>query len=181
MKLVVGLGNPGEKYARTRHNVGFLVIEEILKKYAASPHVSKKLQSILYFLDKKRILVKPQTFMNASGRAVNRVANFYKVKPNDLLVVHDDVDLEFGDIKHQFGRGAAGHKGVESVIEALGSDQFGRVRIGIGRPTTAMDLPAGEVGIEEWVLLKFSEDQHEVQNLLERTAEVVINWLQSVE
>ena len=106
MKIVVGLGNPGERYAKTRHNIGFLVIEEILKKYAASPHVSKKLQSILYFLDKKRILVKPQTFMNASGRAVNRVVNFYKVKPAGLLVVHDDVDLEFGEIKHQFGKGA---------------------------------------------------------------------------
>jgi len=170
MKVVVGLGNPGEKYAKTRHNVGFLVIEEILKKYAASPHVSKKLQSILYFLDKKRILVKPQTFMNASGKAVNRVVNFYKVMPDGLLVVHDDVDLEFGDIKHQFGRGAAGHKGVDSVIEALGSDQFGRVRVGIGRPTTAVE-------IEEWVLQNFSEDPGEVQNLIDRAAEVVINWL----
>jgi len=170
MKIVVGLGNPGEKYAKTRHNVGFLVIEEILKSYAAGPHISKKLQAILYFLDKKRILIKPQTFMNASGRAVNRVVNFYKVKPSGLLVVHDDVDLEFGDIKHQFGKGSAGHKGVESVIESLGSDQFARVRVGIGRPDTPIE-------VEDFVLQNFSEDKKEVQGLIERAAEVVINWL----
>lgn len=168
--MVVGLGNPGEKYAKNRHNVGFMVIDEILKNYVAGPHVSKKLQSILYVLDSGRLLVKPQTFMNGSGRAVNRVVNFYKAKPQGLLVVHDDVDLEFGEIKHQFGRGAAGHKGVESVIEALGSDQFNRVRIGVGRPD-------GPIEIEEWVLQPFSESPDEVKKLVGRASEVVINWL----
>ena len=170
MKVVVGLGNPGQKYTKNRHNVGFMVIDEILKLYAASPHVSEKLQAILYFLDKKRVLVKPQTFMNLSGRSVNRTVNFYKVKPESLLVVHDDVDLEFGEIKHQFGRGAAGHRGVESAIGALGSDQFGRIRVGVGRP----DRP---VEIEDWVLQNFSEKPDEVARLIERASEVVINWL----
>ncbi|OGY22106.1 MAG: aminoacyl-tRNA hydrolase [Candidatus Woykebacteria bacterium GWB1_45_5] len=170
MKVAVGLGNPGQTYAKNRHNVGFFVIDEILKQYVAGPQVSKKLQSILYFLDKKRILVKPQTFMNASGKAVNRAVNYYKVKPEGLLVVHDDVDLEFGEIKHQFGRGSAGHKGVESVIDALGSDQFNRVRVGIGRPNIPIET-------EDWVLQNFSEDSHKVQELIERASEVVINWL----
>ncbi|HEX7455922.1 MAG TPA: aminoacyl-tRNA hydrolase [Candidatus Nanoarchaeia archaeon] len=170
MKVVVGLGNPGEKYTRNRHNVGFMVADEILKQYAVSPHVSKRLQSILYFLDKKRILVKPQAFMNLSGRAVNRVVNFYKVKPHDLLVVHDDVDLEFGEIKHQFARGAAGHRGVGSIIEALGSEKFGRVRIGIGRPSTQID-------IDKWVLQDFSENPGDIAKLIERASEVVVNWL----
>jgi len=170
MKVVVGLGNPGQTYAKSRHNIGFMVIDQILKTYVASPHASKKLQAIIYFLDKNRLLVKPQTFMNASGKAVNRVVNFYKVKPAGLLVVHDDVDLEFGEIKHQFGRGSAGHKGVESVIESLGSDQFNRVRIGIGRP------PAG-VEVEDFVLQNFSENPQEVQNLVDRASEVAVNWL----
>ncbi|MDP2720524.1 MAG: aminoacyl-tRNA hydrolase [bacterium] len=170
MKIVVGLGNPGEKYAGTRHNMGFAVVDEILKNYVAGPQINKKFEAILYFLDKGRILVKPQTFMNISGKAVNRIVNFYKVKPEGLLAVHDDVDLEFGEVKHVFGRGSAGHRGVESVIEALGSDQFGRVRIGIGRP-------AGLVEIETFVLQKFSEDPQEVQKLVERASEVVINWL----
>ncbi len=170
MKLVVGLGNPGQKYVHNRHNVGFMVIDKILGQYSASSRASKKLQSILYFLDKKRVLVKPQTLMNLSGRAVNRVVNFYKVKPEDLLVVHDDVDLDFGEVKHQFCRGAAGHRGVASIIEALGSEKFGRVRIGIGRPSTQMD-------IDKWVLQNFSEDPREVAKLIERASEVAVNWL----
>ena len=170
MKIVVGLGNPGEKYAFTRHNAGFMVIDEILKNYVAGPQFNKKFDSIIYKMDKDRLLVKPQTFMNGSGRAVNRVVNFYKVKPEGLLIVHDDVDLEIGDIKHQFGRGAAGHKGVESVIAALGAEKFNRVRVGIGRPSTP-------INIEDWVLQNFSEDRQEVQKLIERASEVVINWL----
>lgn len=170
MKVVVGLGNPGQKYVNNRHNVGFMVVDKILGQYSASPKASKKLQSIIYFLDKNRVLVKPQTSMNLSGRAVNRVVNFYKVKPEGLLVVHDDVDLEFGEVKHQFARGAAGHRGVESIIEALGSEKFGRVRIGVGRPSAQMD-------IDKWVLQNFSENTGDVQKLIERAGEVVINWL----
>lgn len=174
MKIVVGLGNPGQTYAQTRHNIGFLVIDEILKTYHASPTYNKKFEAIIYSLDKERLLVKPQTFMNASGKSVNRIVNFYKVKQENLLVVHDDVDLDFGDVRHQFGRGSAGHKGVASIIEAVGSDQFGRVRIGIGRP----DLPAGgQIDIEKWVLQNFSENQEEVHKLIDRSSEVVINWL----
>jgi PTH1 family peptidyl-tRNA hydrolase len=171
MKIAIGLGNPGEKYAFTRHNIGFMVIDELLSTYAASSQFNKKFDSILYTLDKERLLVKPQTFMNVSGKAVNRVANFYKLRPEELLVVHDDVDLEFGEIKHQFGRSSAGHKGVESIIEALGSDEFSRVRIGIGRPT----VPTME--IEDWVLQRFSEDKSEIQKVIKRAVEVVENWL----
>ena len=172
MKLVVGLGNPGEKYAGTRHNVGFMVIDEIITTYVASPKYNKKFEAITYTLDRNRIIAKPQTFMNASGKSVNRLVNFYKIKPEGLLVVHDDVDLDFGQIKHQFARGAAGHKGVQSIIEALGSDGFHRVRIGIGRP----DLPA-DLDTDKWVLQKFSEDHDEVQGLIKKAAEVTVNWL----
>ena len=170
MKLVVGLGNPGEKYPLTRHNAGFMVIDEIVRHYVAGPHFNKKFEAIVYNLDQDNILIKPQTFMNLSGKAVNRLVNFYKIKPQDLLVVHDDIDLDFGEIKDQFGRGSAGHNGVESVIKALGSDQFERVRVGIGRPTAG-------VGVEDYVLQKFSEDENDVHKLIERAAEVVVNWL----
>jgi PTH1 family peptidyl-tRNA hydrolase len=170
MKVVVGLGNPGEKYAGTRHNVGFRVIDEILKTYVAGPQYNKKFESIIYSLDKNRILVKPQTFMNVSGKAVNRVVNFYKVKPGDLLIVHDDVDLAFGEIKHQFERGAAGHKGVESIVESLGSNKFNRVRVGVGRPQPHQET-------EKWVLQKFSEDQKDVDSLVKKAGEVTANWL----
>ncbi len=88
------------------------------------------------------------------------------------MVVHDDVDLDFGEVKHQFARGAAGHRGVESIIEALGSEEFSRVRIGVGRPSTQMD-------IDKWVLQNFSENNDDVQKLIERAGEVVINWLKS--
>ncbi len=174
MKVVVGLGNPGQKYVHNRHNVGFAVIDEILGTYEASPAVSKKLQAITYSLDKGRLLMKPQTLMNLSGQAINRVVNFYKVKPKGLLVVHDDIDLEFGEVKHVFGRGSAGHKGVESVIEALGSDQFARVRVGVGRPNPP---GSGQIEVDKWVLQDFSENQEEVRKLIQRASEVVINWL----
>jgi len=170
MKIVVGLGNPGEKYAGTRHNIGFSVIDAILKIYQAGPSYNKKFEALVYSLDKDRLLVKPQTFMNVSGKSVNRAVNFYKVIPEDLLVVHDDVDLEFGDVRHQFGKSSAGHNGVQSIIDAVGSEKFGRVRIGIGRPETNQQ-------IEKWVLQKFEKNSKEVDKLVDRVSEVVINWL----
>ena len=174
MKVVVSLGNPGVKYAKTRHNIGFAVIDEILKTYHGSPQFNKKFEAIIYSMDKDRLLVKPQTFMNVSGKSVNRIVNFYKVKPENLLVVHDDVDLEFGDIRHQFGKSSAGHNGVQSIIDAVGSEKFGRVRIGIGRPQS----PAGgKIEIDKWVLQNFSENKGDVAKLIERASEVVINWL----
>jgi len=170
MKIVVGLGNPGEKYAHMRHNVGFMVVDEILKDYVAGPKYNKKFEAIIYSLDKDRLLAKPQTFMNISGKTVNRVVNFFKIKPEDLLIVHDDVDLEFGEIKHQFGRGAAGHKGVQSIVDSLGSDQFNRVRIGIGRPKDSTE-------VEKWVLQGFSEDKKKVDELIKKATEITVNWL----
>ena len=170
MRIVVGLGNPGEKYANTRHNAGFMVIDEILKDYVAGPKYNKKFEAIIYSLDKNRLLIKPQTFMNISGKTVNRVVNFYKIKPEDLLIVHDDVDLEFSEIKHQFGRGVAGHKGVQSIVDSLGSDQFNRVRIGIGRPKDSTE-------VEKWVLQGFSEEKSKVEELIKKATEITVNWL----
>lgn len=177
MKLVVGLGNPGERYAQTRHNVGFLVLDEIIKKYVASPQVNKKLGAILYSLDKERLLLKPQTFMNRSGGPVANIVRFYKIATENLLVVHDDVDLSFGEIKHQFARGSAGHRGVDSIIDSLGTEKFSRVRVGVGRPDLAV---AGEMETDAWVLQKFSkEEEKKLREIVSRSVELVVNWLGS--
>ncbi len=173
MKLVVGLGNPGERYAQTRHNIGFMVLDEIIKKYVASPHVNKKLGAILYSLDKERTLLKPTTFMNSSGGPVANIVRFYKIKPADLCVVHDDVDLDFGQIKLQFGKSSAGHRGVQSIMDKLGTDEFTRVRVGVGRPPERMDTDA-------YVLQKFSsEEKKELDEITNNATEKVVEWLNS--
>jgi PTH1 family peptidyl-tRNA hydrolase len=137
MFLIVGLGNPGKKYSLSRHNVGFMVIDEIAKRHEID--VKKRGFNSLYcesIIDQKKIiLLKPQTFMNASGRAVYAAVNFYKISTSDVLVVHDEIDLPTGAMQVKFGGGSAGHKGIDSVIGHLGGSDFIRIRIGVGRPT----------------------------------------------
>lgn len=174
MKIVVGLGNPGERYAKTRHNVGFMVLDWLIKKYVATPQSNKKLGAILYSLDKERILLKPQTFMNSSGGPIANIVRFYKIKPEGLLIAHDDVDLPFGEVRQQFARGSAGHRGVQSIIDSLGTEGFNRVRIGVGRPRS----PDGEMmETDAYVLQKFSEGEGEVFSLVQKAADMVSSWL----
>lgn len=135
MKLIIGLGNPGDKYTKVRHNLGFLVLDEYAKMYVKSEIAwegNTKLKSQILKLDQTLWLVKPQTFMNNSGMAVSELVNYYKVVPEDIIIVHDELDLPLGKIKVRIGGAAAGHHGVESVIDKLGTDQFIRVRLGIG-------------------------------------------------
>ncbi|HUQ84705.1 MAG TPA: aminoacyl-tRNA hydrolase [Candidatus Limnocylindrales bacterium] len=144
MKLIVGLGNPGEQYESTRHNLGFTVIEHFLKDITSAKKAvwsaNSKLKSDIVVLDwegkkgaaEKIILAKPQTFMNNSGMAVNLILKFYKIKPEDLWVVYDELDLPVGSLKIRFGGAAAGHHGVESIMEKLATDKFWRFRMGIG-------------------------------------------------
>ena len=139
MKLIVGLGNPGEKYENTRHNLGFQAVEHFLKDTQSAKgavwSTNKKLKSdivALEFKSEKVVLAKPQTFMNNSGMAVSLLLNYYKVKPKDLWVVYDELDLPVGSMKIRFGGAAAGHHGVESVMECIATDKFWRFRLGIG-------------------------------------------------
>lgn len=140
MKIIVGLGNPEEKYEGTRHNLGFEVVEELARKLDLKDwNLEKKFNAQILKSDYTLnpisltlVLVKPQTYMNKSGEAVTKIANFFKVVPEDVIVIHDDLDLLLGKMKVRVGGGAGGHHGVESVIEKLGSDQFVRVRLGIG-------------------------------------------------
>lgn len=129
MKLVVGLGNPGEKYSKVRHNLGFMVLD----KLASSWEYKEKFKSEISGSNANNYtLVKPQTYMNNSGMAVVKLVEYFKVDPSELIVIHDELDLPFGKIKVRLGGAAAGHHGVESIMNALGTDKFIRVRLGIG-------------------------------------------------
>lgn len=142
MKLIVGLGNPGEKYVGVRHNLGFEVVEELVKKIEVEDgkwKFEKKFKSeILKWIpdqvgdDKTVILAKPQTYMNNSGLAVKLISSYYHLASSDIIVIHDDLDLLLGKIKVRTGGAAAGHHGVESIIKALGRDTFTRIKLGIG-------------------------------------------------
>lgn len=156
MKLVLGLGNPGRQYQRTRHNVGFLVVDRVASEHRV-PVSRKKYRSLIGELQaggEKVLLVKPQTFMNRSGDAVRELFRYLEVKTQDLVVIHDDLDLPFGRIRIRSRGGGGGHRGVLSVLEALGEENFFRVRVGIGRP------PAG-VDPTEYVLRSFSTAEAE--------------------
>ncbi len=134
MKVIVGLGNPGDKYSRNRHNVGFMVLdklaEQILKSQILKFSNNKKFSAEI-FQTKEYILVKPQTFMNESGVAVSKICQFYKIELKDLYIVHDDLDIALGNYKIQHGKGPQVHNGLLSVEEKLGSDQFFNVRVGV--------------------------------------------------
>lgn len=137
MKLVVGLGNPGPQYAATRHNVGFLVVEELARRLGARglkrAHQAELAEATT---DTTRVLLaKPQTLMNLSGQSVSAMLRYYKLPLDNLLVVYDDLDLAFGRIRLRPGGSAGGHNGVRSLIASLGTQEFARLRVGIGRPT----------------------------------------------
>lgn len=147
MKLIVGLGNPGVKYEKARHNVGFMVVGRLYQRSKIKDQkLDQKLKAEIVIIDNDVIVVKPQTYMNLSGEAVVLVKNYYKIPVSDIWVIHDDVDLEVGRIKIQIGGGSAGHNGLNSIIEKLGTEDFVRFRVGIGRPENP------NVPIEDFVL-----------------------------
>jgi len=146
MKVIVGLGNPGEKYEKTRHNLGFMTLDHFLKDFSSVQNTiwsdDKKLKSEVALIDwqpkagrlERVILAKPKTYMNNSGMAVRLLMDYYKISPEDLWVVYDDLDLPVGSMKIRMGGAAAGHHGVESIMATLNTDKFWRFRMGIGLP-----------------------------------------------
>jgi PTH1 family peptidyl-tRNA hydrolase len=172
MILIVGLGNPGKKYQKTRHNVGFGAVEEIAANFQflkLNAQISKG-----EIAGKKVILAKPQTFMNLSGKAVKDLINFYKITLPGLVVLNDDIDLPLGKIRISFDRGSAGHKGVESIISELGTKNFIRFRIGICPKTGKPKNPEG------FVLQKFTKNEEKiVQEVIEKTCEAIEYFLES--
>lgn len=166
MKLVVGLGNPGDKYAGTRHNLGFDVVDALGKRVKGQGESWKyeekfKSEVLNFTLNASRFtLVKPQTYMNKSGMAVKLFTTYYKLPTTNIIVVYDELDLPLGKIKIRLGGAAAGHHGVESIIESLGTDKFNRVRLGIGNLRTQSGERKGQtVSAEKFVLSAFMHSE----------------------
>ena len=157
MKLLVGLGNPGREYVNTRHNIGFLCLDELARRHGATFDTVRMRALTATFsvaepVAEKIVLVKPQTFMNASGEATAALASWHKITPGDIIVVTDDLDLPFGRLRLRLKGSAGGHNGLRSIIERLGTEEFARLRIGIGRP------PGHKAG-RDYVLDRFSTEE----------------------
>ncbi len=170
MFLVVGLGNPGEEYAGNRHNLGFMVVDEIGRRLGVHFRATKMDALVADHVgaDGRFLLAKPQTFMNLSGRSVKMITAYFKIPLDRIIVVHDDLDLVFGEIRLKDTGGSAGHNGLQSVIDSLGEPAFKRLRIGIGRPPGQMD-PA------KFVLQNFSTaERAELDFMISDAADIVI-------
>jgi PTH1 family peptidyl-tRNA hydrolase len=167
--LIIGLGNPGEEYRRNRHNVGFMALDRLAESLNVkfSRLESKALVTKADYEARRLILAKPRTFMNLSGQAVGALLRYYKVPLDNLLVVYDDVDLPLGALRIRPAGGSAGQKGVASIIERLGSQDFPRLRIGIGRPPGRMEAA-------DYVLKDFSPSELEIVNIaLDKAVEAI--------
>jgi len=166
--LVVGLGNPGREYERTRHNAGWLVLDELARRHGGSwrSKFSGSLAEVRLG-DAKLALLKPETYMNESGRSVGADARFFKVPPEQVLVAHDDVDLESGRLQARSGGGLAGHNGLRSLGQHLGSQDFLRLRIGVGRPGRGDPR-----SVADWVLSPFAPEE-DADALVSRSADAV--------
>jgi PTH1 family peptidyl-tRNA hydrolase len=156
MKLIVGLGNPDKKYQNTRHNLGQnFVIDYVEKQLNAKLTEKSSLYSKIYEIGQginKTIFAISTDYMNNSGYTVQKIVNFYKISPQNIYIVHDDLDLPVGEYKIQFDRGPAGHNGIKSIIENLGTQQFNRIRIGIGKPQN-------NIPVEDYVLQPFTKEE----------------------
>jgi PTH1 family peptidyl-tRNA hydrolase len=174
MHLIVGLGNPGADYANTRHNAGFLLVEKLAAQWKADWAKERKFVARVAKAErhgKKVLLCEPQTFMNLSGEAVGGLVKFYQLPLEKILVAVDDADLPFGEIRLRPGGGTGGHHGLDSVTQHLGSREYARLRIGIGRKNEARQITGHVLG-------KFSSDEGAVlEKVLERAAGQVECWL----
>ena len=158
MKLVAGLGNPGKEYEHTRHNMGFDVIDELARRWSVNiwkTDMKAEIASVVRF-GEKILLVKPLTYMNDSGNAVASISAYYQIEPDHIVVIHDDMDLEFGRIKVKAGGSAGGHNGIKSIDRSLGTPKYARVRMGVGHSKRGANAHDNTVN---WVLGGFGPDQ----------------------
>jgi PTH1 family peptidyl-tRNA hydrolase len=165
MKLIVGLGNPGFLYARHRHNVGFMCVSHLAKKYRIrfDRKQGQARTGIGHIAGYRVVLARPQTYMNASGESVSALLRKLDVAPSDLIVIHDDLDLPTGKIRLRLGGSSGGHKGIDSIIARTGSRDFYRVRVGIGRPELSDGSPAArEEAIINYVLSDFTPEESKI-------------------
>jgi len=187
VKLIVGLGNPGEKYKNTRHNIGFKAVDALLEKFESVEKTfweeKKDLKSNIKLLSAKSqkltansqiLLAKPTTFMNNSGFAVSKVINYYKLDPAQMIVIHDDYDLPLGKIRVRFGGASGGHRGVQSIIDVLSTDKFLRVRLGIGRPMDERKGKQKRKDLDRYVLAPFSaKDRNEIKHMTKEAVRTI--------
>lgn len=171
--LLIGLGNPGREYRDNRHNVGFMLIDRLIVRLNARGMKvqSKAIVTSATYEERKLILAKPQTYMNLSGQSAQGLLNFYKIPMENMLIAHDDLDIPFGTIRIRPGGGPGGQKGMASTIERLGTKDFPRLRIGIGRPPGRMDPAA-------YVLQDFSRDEMKMlSEVVDRAAEAALTFV----
>ena len=180
MHLVLGLGNPGARYERTRHNAGFLVVDRLADRHRGRSHSSARPSAVLEwkkqhgalvdtvrFADREVVLAKPQSFMNLSGQVGASLRGWYKVENDDVVVVHDDVDLPFGDVRVKKGGGHGGHNGLRDLVAKLGSGDFVRVRFGVGRPAAGWDT--ADYVLATWT----AEEEARVPEIVDLAADAV--------
>ena len=171
--IIVGLGNPGPQYANTRHNIGFRCVNALAEAYALTFDKKQSKAKIASgtIAEQPIILSKPQTFMNLSGGSVSALANFYKIPTERIMVIFDDLDLPLGTLRIRQAGGSGGHKGMKSIIQHMGRQDFPRIRFGINRPPGRMDPAA-------YVLRPFDEDEEIlVAETVDRVVKVVVSWL----
>ena len=169
MKLIVGLGNPGPTYSQNRHNIGFMVVDELIKDFNAN-NISKKNFLGELYKSKDILFLKPTTYMNLSGKSVQAVANFFKIKPEDILVIHDEIDLPFGAVRIKKGGGHGGHNGLKS-IDSLITKEYNRLRLGVGKPER-------KEMVASYVLSDFNSDEQKVlDSFVEYGASVAKAWI----
>jgi PTH1 family peptidyl-tRNA hydrolase len=183
MKLIIGLGNPGEKYKNTRHNVGYMVIDKLTSRLKIKLLENKKLSSSLIQSlchGDKFILAKPNKFMNESGASVRKISDYYKIKINNICIISDDVDLPIGSIRVREEGSSGGHKGVESIIKSLNSEKFTRIRIGIAQLNT-MPADADKMNIidtKEFVLENFNNTESKIINkTIINATDIILDYL----
>jgi len=175
MYLIVGLGNPGTKYVHTRHNVGFDVLDALSKKLGVS--ISREKEQALvgecFIAGQKTILALPQTFMNLSGESVMRLANWYKIEPENLLVVYDDIDLPQGHIRIRKNGSAGTHNGMRSIVGLLGYENFPRLRVGVGQKREGYELA-------DWVLGHYiGEEQEVADKAFQTAADAIVDYIEN--
>ena len=193
MKLIIGLGNPGEKYEKTRHNLGFMVLERLLKDassvkdtvWRSSDKFKSQIAEIGWNSRKRKtlekiILAKPQTYMNNSGLAISLLANFYKISPSDIWIIYDELDLPLGTMKIRFAGASAGHHGINSIIAKLGTDKFWRFRLGIGQSRAKTEIAKHMIKeADEYVLDIFRGKENAVaKKLVKRAAKAIVDALE---
>jgi len=179
LRLVVGLGNPGKTYEETRHNAGFMVVDNVADFYSIPFQRRKTFSDVLFgrgfIKDVDVILLKPQAFMNRSGLPALRLAHYFRISSEDMLVIHDDIDLPFGRLKIKEKGGHGGHKGIKSLIEAFGRSNFSRLRIGIGRGSLSSGV---ETSVTDHVLSRFyTEEKKNLPHVVARAREAVVTIL----